>query len=558
MSEVALTAKPRANTGTLLTVHRLLLAAALVILGFHLIVYLIFTANLVQFPFDYDQGEGFELVDTIMFSQGRWPYLDTEVYPFYSSNYPPLFHVIAAPFVWLFGPGYAYGRLLGFLSTLIAAAAISLAVYRETPHRWVAVLSGLAFLASNTVYHIGPLFRQHMTMVMFETVAVLVLAQANEIEGPAVRRRRLLIGLALILAAGYTKQLAYATAIAALVFLLIRNPLRGGIYGIGFALVGAAIFLGINITTGGQWWLQTISANVNTFYPEQTVELFKLWFRLHGFLIIPAVLYLLYEFYFGRISIYALWFIAATANSILAGKWGAGDSYFATAIAAVCILSGQFAARTLLHQWRFSDHLYTRLLINPLRRFAPSAARAAFIIVPLLYIGYGRATLHMPTSGPVFEPLSEMLGIHPNALNGFYDSARQPDGSFSGGYADIGHLTTPEDIAAGYSIVERIREADGPVLSEEAGFNLLAGKDVITNPTQLLNLANNGLYEGAGLLEMIDNRAFDLIVLRAQFYPVPVLEAIGRNYERTEVVEMNGFQYLILRPPPEQIFSDAG
>ena len=51
-----------------------------------------------------------------MFSQGRFPYQDTNVYPFYSSNYPPLFHVIAAPFVWLFGDGLlvrAAARLSG-------------------------------------------------------------------------------------------------------------------------------------------------------------------------------------------------------------------------------------------------------------------------------------------------------------------------------------------------------------------------------------------------------------------------------------------------------------
>ena len=78
--------------------------------------------------------------------------------------------------------------------------------------RLIALLSGLAFLASNTVYHIGPLFRQHMTMVMFETLAVVVLAHANEIEDTAQRRRTIFAGLALVLAAGYTKQLALATA----------------------------------------------------------------------------------------------------------------------------------------------------------------------------------------------------------------------------------------------------------------------------------------------------------------------------------------------------------
>src|SRR5690606_260766 len=300
----------------------------------------------------------------------------------------------------------------------------------------------------------------------------------------------------------------------------------------------------------GQWWLQTITANVNTFYPQQTVGLFRLWFGLHGFLIVPAVLYLIHEFYFGRISIYSLWFVAATANSILAGKWGAGDSYFATAIAAVCVLSGLFAARTLKSQWHFPDNYLSRWLIRPLRHTAPLLARIGLIIVPLLYIGYGRAVLHMPTTGPVFGPVAQMLGIAPNALSDFYDSARQPDGSFSGGYADIGHLTTPADIEAGYYIVELIRATEGPVLSEEAGFNLIAGKEVLTNPTQLLNLASNGLYDGAALLDMIESRAFGLIVLRAQFYPVPVLEAIGRHYSPVETVPMNGFNYLILRPNP--------
>ncbi len=533
---------------TLLTANRALLAIALVILGFHLVVYGVYAANLIQFPFDYDQGEGFELVDTIMFSQGKWPYLDTEIYPFYSSNYPPLFHVIAAPFVWLFGPAYWYGRLLGFLGTLVTASAIAYAVHRDGQHRIIALLSGMAFLASNTVYHIGPLFRQHMTMVMFETLAVVVLAHANEIEDSGKRRRALITGLAFILAAGYTKQLAYATAVAALVFLFIRHPRRGILCAIGFALVGGMIFLGINIATGGQWWLQTISANVNEFYPDQTIGLFRLWFSLHGFLLIPAVLYAVYELYFERLSIYSLWLVAATANSILAGKWGAGDSYFATAIAALCILSGLFAARTLRTHWHFPDNYLSRLFIAPLRQYASGLTMVGLLIIPLLYIGYGRATLKMPTEGPFFGTVSTLLNIYPNAQNGFYDSARQGDGQFSGGYADIGHLTTQGDIEAGYAIVNLMQATDKPVLSEEAGFNLLAGKDVITNPTQLLNLFNNNLYEGDGLIAMIENQDFALIVLRAQFYPVPILEAVGGSYEHDVEILMNGFKYIILRP----------
>ncbi|MDQ7034549.1 MAG: hypothetical protein Q9P01_06855 [Anaerolineae bacterium] len=108
-----------------------LMIFATVVLLFALIVLCAYAWNLMTFPYDYDQGEGFELVDTILFSQFRSPYQNTDSYPFYSSNYPPLYHVIAAPFVWIFGESYWYGRLLSLLSALIAAIAIGFAVYRE-------------------------------------------------------------------------------------------------------------------------------------------------------------------------------------------------------------------------------------------------------------------------------------------------------------------------------------------------------------------------------------------------------------------------------------------
>src|SRR5258708_2313337 len=145
--------------------------------------------TLAQLPFDYGQGEGFELNDTVLLSQGQSPYRENEVYPFYASNYPPLYHVLLVPFVWLFGPQYWYGRLFGFLATLITAFAIGYAIQRETQHRWVAWLGGLAYLASNYIYHIGPLFRQHISMVMFETLAVVVIASMDRIENPQHRRR---------------------------------------------------------------------------------------------------------------------------------------------------------------------------------------------------------------------------------------------------------------------------------------------------------------------------------------------------------------------------------
>jgi hypothetical protein len=166
------------------------------------------------------------------------------------------------------------------------------------------------------------------------------------------------------------------------------------------------------------------------------------------------------------------------------------------------------------------------------------------ITIPLLYAGYGIATLHMPTTGAVFGSLAAALNLQPTAQNGFYDSA----GRLTGGYADIGHLTSEADSEAGWRIVELVRQTDAPVLSEDAAFSLLAGKQVIANPTQLLNLANDGHFDPTGLVAMIDSREFGLIILRARFYPVDVLKAIDRAYTESEIIRMNGFDYAILRP----------
>ena len=326
----------------------------------------------------------------------------------------PLFHVILVPFVWVFGEEYWYGRLVGFLGTLITAVTIGYVVYREERHRAAAILAGLSFLASNYVYHVGPLFRQHMMMVMFETLAVAVLAHVTEISDSRRRRRTMIVGLLLLLAAGFTKQLAVATCAAVFGFLFIRNPRRSLYWGAIFAAVAGALFLWINVATHGDWWANIIAANVNTFFPHQFVNLFKQWFRLHRVLIVLAGLFAAYELYFTRLSLYSVWWVLAVANSILSGKWGAGDSYFATAIAATCLLAGLFAARTSARRVdlpRHSADAALPALASRLAVFSPSIITAAGLVIPLLYLVYGLSVVKMPTEGRFFGWLSDGLGL---------------------------------------------------------------------------------------------------------------------------------------------------
>jgi hypothetical protein len=510
-----------------------LFALAALALLFQLGVYGHYAVSLLRFPYDYDQGEGFELYDTVLHAQGEWPYRDSQVFPFYTSIYPPLFHLLTAPLVLAFGPQLWTGRAVSLAASLIAAGAIGYGVQRATRQPVFALFSGLAFLASNYTFAIGPLFRQHMTMVMFETLAIVALAQWSTIhegheEAHSGSPRFSLffwLGLVFLLCAGYSKQLAVATVAGALAFLFLRGPRRALLTALGLGAAAGAIFLWINWRTEGWWYVSIIRANINAYDLAQTLGFYREWFELHAVLGLAALGWLIYETYFSRLSIYSVWFVCAFANGALSGKFGAGESYFVTATAAACVLLGISAGRL----WPLAGQGSLRLSI------------LLALALPLLFLIQTRLTLHTYTDGPVYGAIARALGVTDNSGREFYDSQ---------GYTQLGPRPKRADIEAGDRIAELARRAPGPVFSEEAAFMFRAGKPVVTNPFPQLVMYQAGLFDPAREIEMINARAFGLVILRAQFYPPPVLAALGANYQpKTEIV-MNGFIYRVLEPRP--------
>ncbi len=523
-------------------INRSLLALALAALLFLFLVYLIYAAALFRFPFDYDQGEGFELWDAVLLSRGQGIYLDNETFPFYSSNYGPLFPLLLAPLVKLFGPKLWVGRAFSFATTLVIGATIFWIVQRETRDRTVAVLSGLTFFAANIVYQIGPLFRLHMTMVMFGLLGIAFMAR---LEDKQHGRRNLWLGLLFLLAAGYTKQLAFDAVAAAFLFFFLRRPKQSLAYGLGFATLVGVIFILLNLITDGQWSFNAITANANPFIPGQTQALYKQWFQLYTVIILLAAGYVLWTLYLDRISIYSLYFVIATAKGALSGKWGAGPGYFVTSVVAACICAG--IGLGLLRRWVKQRAAAAESSGSPRPKLRWRGSQLALgAVVPLLFIYQARLNLHLPLDHPLTRPVARLLKIPAESPHRFrqtyYDSM---------GYTQLGHSPTAADIAAGWKIVDWVRagSVDGPAWSEEAMFTIWAGQErVVTNPTQLYNLWNMSKLDVDEMIKMISEQAFGLVIFRAQFYPSPVLQAIGQNYDVVEHLEMNGFTYAILRP----------
>ena len=549
MTNDQLTTRPPDHPTTQLSNYATKTLYALTILVFvgYFIIYCLYAFSLFRFPYDYDQGEGFELNDSILLSQGQWPYRSNEVYPFYASNYPPLFHLMVIPLFALFGPTLLAGRVLAFGLSLLLAALVGWVVHAQTRDRPIALLSGLMVLASNFIYHVGPLFRQHLPMVLFELLAVIAISRYDD---PKHGKRNIFLSMLALLAAGYTKQLAVTTVAAVLVFLFLRSPKKSIVAGLGLAVVAGAIFLWLNIATQGQWFLNAITANANAYDYHQALDLFRQFFSLHFVIAAFAIGYSVYELYWSRLSIFTIWFTLALAASALAGKWGAGESYFSTAIVAACVVSGLAMAKIKQKFAHPSTARRTHSERNAVesknvRRSAQDALLPAAIslAIPLLYLLQAYGVRHLPTDGPIFGAIADLIGVGRNASvyagYPYYDAI---------GYTQVGHFPTEADAAAGDRIVDTIRLTDKPALTEEALLALRADQPVVTNPTQLLNLWNNRAFDPTDLIAMIDRQAFGLVVFRAQFYPPPVLQAIGARYEPLTEITMNGFPYRLLVP----------
>lgn len=538
-----------------------LLAGVIAILAGYFVIYLVYARALFAFPFDYDQGEGFELYDAIRLAAGQNIYLDNAAFPFYSSNYPPVYRLMVAPLIWLFGPHIWTARLVTFVCSLAIGALIFIAARRammmerpgETRDRLqrAALLlapaaAALAFFAANYVYYIGPLARAHIPMVMFAFAGILCLDIG--LSGERIQPRWVAVGVTLLIVAGFTKLQAVDALAAGFGFLLFRNPRLCFKALLASALATAGIVIVLNVATQGQFWLNVVLANVNEYDIQRTWLFYGQWFRLQGALIVCSVLYVGWDVVAAirarslrPITVWSMYFAAGAAIGMLMGKWGAGPTYLVAAIAASCVC-------TVGLLWRVTRWVADNAGARPVIVAGPSARAALFaLLVAVVFFAQAALNVHLPTSGRVFGTVARILNIPPgaSAWQGYpyYDAI---------GETQLGHLLDPADEQAGWELVRLAREAPGPVWSEEAMITLHAGKDVVTNPTQLLNLAKNGQLDTSNMIRMIEAQEFGAVIFRAQFYPHDVLLAIWDHYQWGRTVRMNGFDYLVLYPRPAE------
>jgi hypothetical protein len=474
-------------------------AFAFVALALYLVSYLAHVAVLARYPYAIDQGEGYDVNSGWLLAQGRPIYNDNSRYPYYSSNYPLVFSLLLAPIVAQAGPTLGGGRLLSAGAALLTAAAIGLILWREQRAGLAALTAGLLYIGSSYVYHVTPLARVNALAALFALIGVFCCS----------RRGRGWVAAAVIafLLALYTKPTTVDAVAAGLLFLFLRDRRTGLVAAGALVVVGGLLWLALDLTHGGQFFVNVFVGNVNPFSVSQAIGYFRNFLETHAGLLVLAAWWLWRSWRRGQFGPFEIYWVFALVLAVSVGKWGAGESYFLAPIVASCVLAGRALA--------------SALRIAPRRPFALAAVGAALLL-------QSTVALHGPMA---------------DVLPWFGDRGAQA--------ATLGRWPSPEDRATGDELVAQLQRHDAPVLAEDPSFSLAAGREVVGNATHLRNLHESGFWRPDSLVADLDARRFSSVVLDAQLYPEPVLAAIGRDYYLYEEYAIRDTRQQLFAPGAE-------
>ncbi|MGC9395185.1 MAG: ArnT family glycosyltransferase [Anaerolineae bacterium] len=475
-----------AGARTLVTV---VFAVALIIYGIHAVL-----ALLYPYPLDYGEAP---LVDQAMrLAEGGTIYranLDTP--PYTITNYPPLYVLAMTPFIALFGPNFWAGRLISIASALATACFLGGIVYAQSQDsqshgsknhgsknrdRFAARLTAVLFLAFPYVAGWAKLARIDLLALALSTAALYVIARWP------LDNRALMGTAALLTAAVYTRQsYGLAAPLAAFVWVWARSGWRAAFALVGIVgAAGLALFVILNLATGGGFFFNIVTANVNPFNVDTVTRYAR---ELRGLapilLAFCAVLaFLIPARTRGKLGGANGWpmVIPYLAGALLSagtiGKIGSNVNYLLELCAALALVAGTVLA--------WSGKVWREDAGSPGPAWVSPLVRSVVLILLAVQVGMlMRFTLR--------NPVQEFK----------YRASPQPS---------LRELR------------ELVAETAGPILADEyMGMLTLDGRALYIQPFEVTQLANTGLWDQTPFLEAIRAETFPLILIHHfRGYPV--------------------------------------
>lgn len=480
----------RASTAVLASVW-LLSAFFVAVFAWQSLIYL-------RFPYDLDYCEGCVLADAVNLFNGTGMYGPVQGPPAGVSIYPPLFQFLAGLVVKLAGPSLAITRGLSLISTLAITALIALIVRRFTGNRWVPLLAGACFLASNFVYEWAPLGRIDMLAVALSAGAIYCICRNSTLDG-----RSVLPAAGLSILAVFTKQTTLAAPTAIFVYLLWSDWRAAVKFGLYCLVGGLAIFGVIQQLTQGRFYFHIITAAfMQVVSTRRAAGLEWNFLRQHMFLLLLSgswALRALTHRDTGREKVLALWLLTSLAMTATAGNLGSSVNYFIEAIACMSAIAV--------------------IEFDRLGRILPGGVIPALLLFQLILFA------HVPY---------RLLGTE--ALP----------------YPPLGYTPRRQDRAVGEALDKYIRNSDGPILIQDEGYAIRNHRTAqLLNPIMLIFLQAHRQFDSQPMRRGIARGEYPLIVLNwPGALPYDVLTDVAHYYREIAVLRPGGnrFAYHVYAP----------
>jgi hypothetical protein len=457
----------------------------------------------------WDYGEGHSLWMARQIFDGGRAYGPIDRVPFVIFPYTPLY-LFAANLLGRLGDPLVAGRLLSLACAVALAAVIALTIYFSTPRRApracrlaAAAAGGALVLTANTVFRWGSLYRVDMMAIFLMEAGVGTFIVFGT-EGIGLFVSAMLFVLAL-----FTKQSMLAGPLACVILGFWLSPRKTAGATSAAGLLGLAGLLAMNARTGNRFWRHILLYNLQPYnWHDAARNVYD-----HVLQTLPAAA-------LGTVAIAALFspglvrrgdrarrlrrrianvastralaagglhFILAGVWMLAIGKMGSDFNFFLEWDVAARMLAGLLVFRLLLAAERIPGYLF---------------ARAAPLLLVVMFMAIPSWNL--------------LLGAFRNPVS---PARREED----------------------RRLLALLRATRGPVYSENLLAVQQAGKEVEIEPATITFLTLAGRWDERRLVEMIEQKRFEMIAFANASGPARLTPAKRRALERAyEPVEAIG------------------
>ncbi|MEO7993451.1 MAG: hypothetical protein ABI743_03555 [bacterium] len=478
----------------------------LLVLAIQNVVWLVCGIFAVLFPYGLDFGEGVLANQARLLGLGRTIYGPIDQPPWLVSNYPPVMMALAALLHRLVPPltELAAGRVLAMLGTIgIVAVLVRLArLNRHSP--WWALMPPWLWLVAVPAFRWGQVFRVDTLGIAFALWGLFCLTFAKP--------RWRILGMALLIAAVFTKQSLMAAPLAWLIC-HDGSPEAKRERAL-FVAAGLLVFGGLEFATGGGLLRHTV------FYTANTFHIARLMAGLSEYLAMVLPLLLLVGWQLARLRepmwrhlrgrTWLVYGMLSSLTLITFGATGSDSNYYLEPLAALLAI----------------------IAICP-----------AGLLEPDPDVSLGPLTLSSNALGGLL--VAAFMGISIWGQSGTYMAV--PNDQWTAETRD-------------QQLMEQLRQVPGPVLSEDFSFTLAAGKEPDFQPYIFRLLAEKGKWDETRFVQRLTDGYYDRIVLHANLFQPgnseePGSDPLGAGYDRlTPAMEDAIRAHYALVPPESQWF----